>query len=60
MTDKTEEPKTNMTWDKTIVIPEMKDLKCQHYFEFVNGECRCRSCHMGLIGVVNIVDGKPQ
>jgi len=57
MTDK--KPETNIKWE-TIVIPKGDETKCNHYFEFIDGECRCRNCHMGLLGVINVVDGKPQ
>ena len=55
----TPKPKeTNVQWDE-IVIPEQKVMKCDHYFEFVNGECRCTKCPMGLLGVVELKNGRP-
>lgn len=45
-------------WKETVIpIPEPQ--KCTHYFEWQEGECRCRGCHMGLMGVVDIKDGRP-
>jgi len=49
----------NTTWEETI-IPLVDPKPHKHYFEFVgSGECKCTLCGFGLIGVVNIEDGKP-
>jgi hypothetical protein len=46
-------------WSETI-IPDKPDKKCDHHFQFTdNGECRCRYCGLGLIGVIDLVEGKP-
>lgn len=50
--------KPNVSWSETV-IPDPHPKKCDHYFEFTDGECRCRGCGFGLIGVVDIKDGKP-
>jgi hypothetical protein len=57
---KPKKPKeTNVEW-KEQLIPIADPKPHTHYFEFVeNGECKCRHCGFGLLGVVNIVDGKP-
>jgi hypothetical protein len=49
---------TNVEW-KEVPLNPMVDKACDHYFEFVEGECRCKKCRMGLLGVVDIVDGHP-
>jgi hypothetical protein len=50
---------TNVEW-KTTPLSDFPVKKCDHYFEFVEGgECKCRKCGFGLIGVIDVVDGKP-
>jgi hypothetical protein len=51
-------PERNLDWVERV-IPMSNSGTCDHYFEFISGECKCRKCHMGLLGVVNIVKGKP-
>lgn len=56
------EPKkleTNIDWQEIPMNPVV-DKKCEHCFEFIEGECRCKKCNMGLIGVISVVDGRPQ
>lgn len=49
---------TNVKW---VELPTSYQEKppCKHYFEFIEGECRCKNCKMGLIGVVRLKDGRP-
>lgn len=53
---KPEEKQTEWT---TISVNFEEPKPCNHYFEWTDGECKCRNCHFGLLGVVDIVDGKP-
>lgn len=49
----------NIRWDE-FIIPNSDPKPCKHYFEFVSGgECKCKMCGFGLIGVFDIIDGKP-
>lgn len=45
-------------WE-TVHTAAPQSVGCSHYFEFVEGECRCRNCKMGLLGVVDIKNGRP-
>lgn len=56
---KTKPTSTNLEWEEIKSLP-IKEEKCKHVFQFVEqGECRCRKCGMGLIGVIDIIDGRP-
>lgn len=56
---KPDKPKeTNVDWNK-IVIPLSEPERHMHYFEWRDGECKCKHCSFGLVGVVEIVDGRP-
>lgn len=51
---------TNVAWSETrLAVGEEKSTH-KHYFEWRDGECRCKFCPFGLPGVVEIVDGKPR
>lgn len=51
-------PEPQISW-RDLVAQSQEPLKCNHYFEFIEGECRCRGCRMGLTGVVDVVNGRP-
>jgi hypothetical protein len=53
-------PQSKMPKLEEIVIPEVEVPRCNHVFQFVEaGECKCRKCGMGLIGVIDIINGRP-
>lgn len=43
---------------KEEIIPEKHVAKCHHYFEFQD-IARCTRCGLGLMGVIDIKEGKP-
>lgn len=46
-------------WEVIKALP-MEEKKCKHVFKFVEkGECKCINCGFGLVGVIDIVDGRP-
>lgn len=45
-------------WTETV-IPRSEGNTHKHYFEWREGECKCKFCSFGLKGVIEIVDGKP-
>lgn len=47
------------TWNEIGKVVD-KFERCDHYFEFIDDDCRCRKCNMGLIGVYSLKDGKPK
>ena len=47
-----------LKWEEKLV-PISDPKPCSHTFRFVDGECRCVKCQMGLMGVIDIVDGRP-
>lgn len=50
--------KPDFEWKETV-IPERPPQKCDHYFEFVEGtSVECKKCHLGLIGVYELDNGK--
>lgn len=51
-------PSKKLKWTETI-IPNVPTQKCKHYFKFINGECKCINCGMGLMGVIEVKDGRP-
>lgn len=51
--------KPDLSWSETI-IPDKPAVQCNHYFEFVSGTTvECRNCHLGLVGVYDLKEGKP-
>jgi hypothetical protein len=53
-----QEPKeTNVEWQTITISSESGSHK--HYFEWRDGECKCKLCSFGLMGVVDIVNGRP-
>jgi hypothetical protein len=42
-----------------IVIPDTPATRCNHVFEFVADGCKCKKCHMGLKGVLELKNGRP-
>jgi hypothetical protein len=56
---KTKPTSTNLEWEEIKPLP-MQEKRCDHRFQFVEeGECKCRKCGMGLIGVIDIMNGRP-
>lgn len=52
--------KHDFEWKETIIPIEDDKPKCKHVFEFLGpGECKCRGCGLGLMGVIDLVEGKP-
>ena len=42
-----------------IVIPDTPTKKCNHVFVFAGDGCVCKKCNMGLMGVLELKNGKP-
>lgn len=56
---KPDKPKeNNIEWNK-LVIPLSEPEKHKHFFEWRDGECKCKLCSLGLLGVVDIDNGRP-
>lgn len=51
--------KPDFKWREVSIIPDREPKKCKHYFAFIGGECKCKGCGLGLIGVVDLKNGKP-
>ena len=52
--------KARDVWDQAVIQhPEVGEVKkCDHVFEYSKDGVECKKCHMGLIGQLNIIDGK--
>jgi hypothetical protein len=48
--------KKSQTWNEKIVYDNFTN--CDHYFEFIGTDCMCKKCKTGVMGVLEINDGK--
>lgn len=52
-------PKPIVEWDERVIATN-PPRTCNHRFQFVEGgECKCRKCGLGLMGVIDIINGRP-
>ena len=44
------------TWTEKVIPDNFHE--CQHYFEFRGADCVCKKCGTGVIGVLEVKEGK--
>jgi hypothetical protein len=52
-------PTSTPKWKEQVLKVDEKP-PCKHVFQFVEaGECKCRKCGLGLMGVIDLMNGRP-